>query len=112
MTLCWLFLISMLISQHAHSNEIELQHYQAQQLVNDGQIISLQDALFNVSQFCAGKLLDAKLYQQEYDWYYDLQFKVQRGQLITLRINARNGQPAINTPLPNECIINNETVTR
>ncbi|MGL5361035.1 MAG: PepSY domain-containing protein [Shewanella sp.] len=90
---------------------IELEHYQAKALVNSGQILSLDGTLAVVNQFCQGELIDAHLYQEESKWRYDLQLKVQRGQIVNLSIDATNGQPEHSIALPSECQ-KHETATR
>lgn len=93
------------------AEQIELEHYQAKTLVRSGQILSLNGTLAIVNQFCQGELIDAHLYQEDHQWRYDLQLKVQRGHIIHLRIDATNGQPDLTIALPSECR-KNETVTR
>ncbi|MGL4613927.1 MAG: PepSY domain-containing protein [Shewanella sp.] len=90
---------------------IELEHYQAKALVNSGQILSLDSTLAVVNQYCQGELIDAHLYQEDHKWRYDLQLKVQPGQIVNLSIDATNGQPEHPTALPSECQ-KHETATR
>ncbi|MGL6124429.1 MAG: PepSY domain-containing protein [Shewanella sp.] len=94
-----------------HAAPIELEHYQVKELVNSGQILSLNGTLAVVDQFCQGELIDAHLYQEDHKWRYDLQIKVQRGQIVNLSIDATNGQAEHSIALPSECR-KNETVTR
>lgn len=94
-----------------NAEPIELEHYQAKALVNSGQILSLNGTLEVVNQFCQGELIDAHLYQEDHKWRYDLQIKVQRGQIVNLSIDATNGQLEHSTALPSECR-KNETATR
>lgn len=112
--LFFIFFVSQFTLMHPtiiHAGSIELEHYQAKALVNSGQILSLNGTLNMVNQFCQGELIDAHLYQEEHKWRYDLQIKVQRGQIVNLSINAINGQIEHPTALPNECR-KHETATR
>ena len=90
--------------------EIELEHYQAKALVTSGQILSLDASLAILNQYCQGQLIDAHLYQELQKWRYDLQIKIQRGQIINLSIDATTGHANPDT-LPSECQAH-ETVTR
>nr|WP_256260998.1 hypothetical protein [Shewanella sp. NIFS-20-20] len=100
-----------MFSAQASSQDTELHHYQAKQLVANGHILSLNETLSIVSQYCSGKLIDAHLYQEQDKWRYDLQLKLNAGQLIDLSIDAKTGHPNSRSPLPSECR-NHETVTR
>ncbi len=82
---------------------IELEHYEAKQLVSSGKILSLDVTLSKIKHFCYGKLIDAHLYREEGKWRYDLQIKAQRGQIIDLSLDASNGQPDPYKSLPNDC---------
>ncbi|MGL4476516.1 MAG: PepSY domain-containing protein [Shewanella sp.] len=108
---CLFNLSILMLSSQVFSQDTELHHYQAKQLVASGHILSLDDTLTLVSHYCDGKLIDAHLYQQQDKWRYDLQLKLNAGQLIDLSIDAKTGQPSSLTPLPSECQ-NHETVTR
>ncbi|MCH1929485.1 hypothetical protein L9G16_04770 [Shewanella sp. A25] len=106
-----LLFISLMHPFLLHAEPIELEHYQAKALVSSGQILSLNGTLSVVNQYCEGELIDAHLYQDEENWRYDLQIKVQRGQTVNLSIDATNGQLEQSTALPSECR-KHETATR
>lgn len=89
----------------------ELHHNQASELVTSGKILSLTDTLNIVTLYCNGKLIDVHLYQEVDKWRYDLQLKVRGGELINLSINAKDGRPIPEIPLPSECR-QNETTAR
>ncbi|WOT04637.1 PepSY domain-containing protein [Shewanella youngdeokensis] len=81
----------------------EVQHNQAQQLVDKGLILPLDVTLPAVQARCKGKLVDAHLYQQSDKWYYQLQMNSLQGQFIELHIDASNGQPINSNKLPSAC---------
>ncbi|BAJ00474.1 PepSY domain-containing protein [Shewanella violacea] len=83
---------------------VELGHYQANDLVSAGKILSLDITLSKIKYFCYGKLIDAHLYQEQGKWRYDLQIKAQGGQIIELSLDASTGQPHPNKSLPSGCI--------
>lgn len=109
--ICFFSLFTLVHPTIIYAEPIELEHYQAKALVNSGQILSLNGALSVVNQFCQGELIDAHLYQEDHKWRYDLQIKVQRGQIVNLSIDATNGQPVHSIVLPSECR-KHETATR
>lgn len=109
--LCLFSLIMLTCPTISTAEPIELEHYQAKALVTSGQILSLNGTLAVVSQFCQGELIDAHLYQEDHKWRYDLQIKVQRGQIVNLSLDATNGHPDHSIALPSECQ-KNETATR
>lgn len=109
--ICFFSLFTLVHPTIIHAEPIELEHYQAKALVNSGQILSLNGTLAVVNQFCHGELIDAHLYQEDHKWRYDLQIKVQRGQIVNLSIDATNGQLEHSTALPSECR-KHETATR
>lgn len=82
---------------------VELEHNQAKYLVTTGKILSLDVTLSKTKHFCYGKLIDAHLYLDKGNWRYDLQIKVQRGQIIGLSLDASTGQPDPYKPLPSGC---------
>lgn len=109
--ICFFSLLALVHPAITQAEPIELEHYQAKALVNSGQILSLDGTLALVNQFCQGELIDANLYQEEHKWRYDLQLKVQPGQIVNLSIDATNGQLEHSTALPSECRTH-ETATR
>ena len=109
--ICFFSLFTLAHPMQLNAKPIELEHYQAKALVNSGQILSLNGTLAVVNQFCQGELIDAHLYQEDHKWRYDLQIKVQRGQIVNLSIDATNGQADHSIALPSECR-KHETVTR
>lgn len=109
--ICFFSLFTLVHPTIINAEPIELEHYQAKALVNSGQILSLNGTLAVVNQFCQGELIDAHLYQEDHKWSYDLQIKVQRGQIVNLSIDATNGQLEHSTALPSECR-KHETATR
>lgn len=108
--LCFFSLTYLILGEKVAASSIELEHYQAKDLVTSGQILSLDESLAILTNYCQGQLIDAHLYQENQKWRYDLQIKIQRGQIVNLSIDATNGLPNLNT-LPSECR-HNETVTR
>nr|WP_275658994.1 hypothetical protein [Shewanella sp. Isolate11] len=82
---------------------IELEHNQAQQLVNEGKILSLDLALSNLEEYCSGKLLDANLYQSNGDWLYSLQLRNLAGDIISFTMNATTGKPKSHSSIPKAC---------
>ncbi|MCL1090294.1 hypothetical protein L2744_11965 [Shewanella profunda] len=109
--ICFFSPLALVYPTIINAEPIELEHYQVKALVNSGQILSLNGTLAAVNQFCHGELIDAHLYQEAHKWRYDLQIKVQRGQIVNLSIDATNGQPDHSIALPSECQ-KNETATR
>ncbi|MCP3128282.1 MULTISPECIES: PepSY domain-containing protein [Shewanella] len=109
--ICFFSLFTLMYPTINNAEPIELEHYQVKALVNSGQILSLNGTLSVVNQFCQGELIDAHLYQEDHKWRYDLQIKVQRGQIVNLSIDATNGQPVDSIALPSECR-KHETATR
>ncbi|QYK04635.1 PepSY domain-containing protein [Shewanella zhangzhouensis] len=106
-----IILTSMLHQGEVAASVVELEHYQATQLVSSGQILSLDATLQRVAAHCQGKLLDAHLFQEGDKWRYDLQFGLQRGQIIHLSVDAASGELNPDSTLPDECK-NHETATR
>lgn len=109
--ICSLGLLSYFANLSSQANTIELEHNQVKQLVKNGTILSLDDTLTIIHQYCSGKLIDAHLYQVNNSWRYDLQLKQPNGQIINLSLNAVNGQPVVQSPIPSECQ-QDEIVTR
>lgn len=85
------------------STSIELEHNQAKKLVSQGKILSLDLTLVHVQQYCAGKLIDAHLYQAQGRWSYDLRLKTLEGELVSLSIDAATGQLQSDQQLPLIC---------
>ncbi|WP_299795380.1 PepSY domain-containing protein [uncultured Shewanella sp.] len=99
-----LFALATLMSMKGHTtNLIELEHYEAKQLVSSGKILSLDVTLSRIKHFCYGKLIDAHLYREDGKWRYDLQIKAQHGQIIDLSLDASTGQPDPYRSLPSDC---------
>ncbi|MCL1093011.1 PepSY domain-containing protein [Shewanella kaireitica] len=86
------------------SQKIEVEHYQAQQLVKGGEILSLDVTLAGIQTLCHGKLIDAHLYQQNGHWRYELQIRTIASQLVDLTLDAKSGQLTHPTKLPSSCI--------
>ncbi len=92
------------LSTAAFANQIEeVQHYQAQQLVKGGKILSLDVTLAGVLAICHGKLIDAHLYQQNGKLRYEVQIRTQASQIVNLTLNASNGQLITPAKLPSSC---------
>mgnify|MGYP000026069141 CR=1 FL=1 len=85
------------------NQKIEIQHYEAQTLVNSGQILSLDVTLTSIQAMCHGKLIDAHLYQDQGNWRYEIQIRTNKDQLVELLLDARTGQLAQPTRLPASC---------
>ncbi|MCE9677634.1 hypothetical protein LZP69_00315 [Shewanella sp. AS1] len=102
---CALSLIPILTSVTHASTLIELEHYQAQKLVDEGKILSLDFTLDNLNEYCPGKLLDANLYHKEGQWLYALQIRNDFGDLISLTIDATTGKPKQHEIQPKTCLV-------
>ena len=85
------------------NQKIEVQHYEAQALVNSGQILSLDVTLSSIQAMCNGKLIDAHLYQHQGNWRYEIQIRTDKDQLVELLLDASNGQLAQPVRLPASC---------
>ncbi|MDR8522411.1 PepSY domain-containing protein [Shewanella fidelis] len=85
------------------NQKVEVQHYEAQDLVNSGKILSLDVTLASIQAMCHGKLIDAHLYQEQADWRYEIQIRTNSGLLVELLLDARTGQLAQPTRLPSSC---------
>ncbi|MCF1428143.1 MAG: hypothetical protein LPD71_05490 [Shewanella sp.] len=101
--ICFFSLLALQPWNRVAASPIELHHNQAVTLVASGQILSLTDTLAIVSHYCKGKLMDAHLYQEGNKWRYDLELKVDKGQLLQISVDARSGKPVAAIPLPSEC---------
>ncbi|WP_256870973.1 PepSY domain-containing protein [Shewanella sp. Scap07] len=82
---------------------IELEHNQAKDLVSAGKILPLDITLFQVQNFCAGKLLDANLFQYQGHWVYELKIKSTRGSRAAIIVDASTGTLQPNSKLPSSC---------
>jgi uncharacterized membrane protein YkoI len=87
------------------NQKVEVKHYQAQQLVQSGQILSLDVTLTGVQAICHGKLLDAHLYQQSESLHYKLQIMTSTGKVVEINLDASNGQLINSAHLPSICIV-------
>lgn len=85
------------------NQKIEIQHYEAQNLVSSGQILSLDVTLSSIQAMCHGKLVDAHLYQDDGNWRYEVQIRTTKGQLVELLLDASTGQLAKPTRFPASC---------
>ncbi|WP_394205871.1 PepSY domain-containing protein [Shewanella waksmanii] len=82
---------------------VELEHNQAKDLVSEGKILPLDITLFQVQDFCAGKLLDANLFQYQGHWVYELKIKPKRGSRAAIIVDASTGELQPNSKLPKNC---------
>ncbi|ABZ78145.1 conserved hypothetical protein [Shewanella halifaxensis HAW-EB4] len=101
----YLCLLAAMLHQPAAvaNQKIEVQHYEAQTLVNSGQILSLDVTLNSIQAMCNGKLIDAHLYQHQGKWRYEVQIRTLKGQLVDLVLDASTGQLAKPAQLPASC---------
>ena len=96
-------LLTLSTSAFANS-KVEVEHYQAQQLVKAGEILSLDVTLAGVQAICVGKLIDAHLYQHSGDWRYELQIRTLASIVVELTLDAKNGQLINPAKLPSTCV--------